>query len=64
MFSAGLEAGFNPSAGLDVNALKTQNAEALIQFYSASAITEVTNVQTFNYFYGSGYQQPAEPPVV
>ncbi|MCT7979623.1 hypothetical protein [Laspinema olomoucense] len=64
MMTDGAEAGFNPSAGLDVNALKTQNAEALIQFYSASAITEVTNVQTLNYVLGSGYQQPAEPPVV
>ncbi|MCT7986058.1 hypothetical protein NG796_22535 [Laspinema sp. A4] len=64
MFSAGLEAGLAPSAGLDVNALKTQNAEALIQFYSASSITEVTNVQAFNYAYGSGFQQPEEPAVV
>ncbi|HEY9837576.1 MAG TPA: hypothetical protein V6D27_11820, partial [Vampirovibrionales bacterium] len=64
MFSAGLEAGLAPSAGLDVNALKTQNAEALIQFYSASSLTEVTNVQTFNYVYGSGFQQPEETPVV
>ncbi|MCT7954020.1 hypothetical protein [Laspinema palackyanum] len=61
MFSAGLEAGFAPSAGLDVNALKTQNAEALTQFYKASSLTEVTNVQAFNFVYGSGYQQPEEP---
>ncbi|MCT7959755.1 hypothetical protein NG791_03635 [Laspinema sp. D1] len=64
MFTAGLEAGFAPSAGLDVNALKTQNAEALTQFYKASSITEVTNVQAFNYVYGSGFQQPEETTVV
>ncbi|AFY83916.1 hypothetical protein [Oscillatoria acuminata] len=64
MFSAGLEAGFAPSAGLDVDALKTQNAEALTKFYSASSITEVTNVQAFNYVYGSGFQQQEETTVV
>jgi len=63
MFSAGLEAGFAPSPGLDVDALKTQNAEALTKFYSVSSITEVTNVQAFNYVYGSGFQQPEETPV-
>ncbi len=63
MFTAGLEAGFAPSPGLDVDALKTQNAEALVQFYSATSITEVTNVQAFNYVYGSG-TQPEEPAIV
>ena len=57
MFTAGLEAGFAPTPGLDLDAMKAENAEALTRFYGVSSVTEVTKVQAFNYLYGSGFQQ-------
>ena len=57
MFTAGLEAGFAPTPGLDLDAMKAENAEALTRFYGVSSVTEVSKVQAFNYLYGSGFQQ-------
>lgn len=56
MLGAGLEAGHNPSAQIDLEVYRGSNANALIQQYGVASIQEVSYTQTFNYMFGAGMQ--------
>ncbi|MBW4496017.1 MAG: hypothetical protein KME26_23680 [Oscillatoria princeps RMCB-10] len=56
MLGAGLEAGHNPSAQIDLEVYRGSNANGLIQHYGVASIEEVSYTQTFNYMFGAGMQ--------
>ncbi|MGB3561307.1 MAG: hypothetical protein WBA24_22420 [Geitlerinemataceae cyanobacterium] len=57
MFSVGLEAGYNPSGTIDLDALRTDAtiSQSIVSYYSVQSIEQVTYTQTFSYAFGAGY---------
>ena len=58
MFSVGLEQGLQPSAQLNLVELRDRPdvSTALVEFYGATSVQEVTLTQTFNYVFGAGFE--------